>query len=413
MSDNNDRQLNRRDLLKRSAAGAGITTLLGTATAADSVLATESAANGSRPKHAEGPKTVERAIAAYDALQQHFYKDDEKLYLERYPHEDGNPYSYAWPFAQAMAGTIDLFGIQKGNVGSDYADDVNDRLAGLARYWNSEKDPKGYDSYVRPPYGDGGDIFYDDNLWIGLELVQLYRMTGRKWALERAKQVFDLIVYGWADDPSLPKPGGVYWTQASWSNDRNTVSNAPGAELGLQLYQLTDDATEKEYYLKWAKKMYSWVNEYLRAPNGLYWDHVNPDGTITKWIFTYNQGTMIGANVLLYEITGEKSYLEEAETIADRALTYFGKEDRLYEEDMAFTAIFFKNLLLLANVNHDPKYVKAMRTYADRIWNDARDPETDLIRRGDSDSTHLLQQSAFVQINASLAWLPRDYDDLA
>lgn len=311
-----------------------------------------------------------------------------------------------------MAGTIDLFGIRKGRVGDDYADDVQARLEGLEHYWNPSKSPPGYDSYVRPPYGGGGDIFYDDNEWIGLELVQLYRMTGNERALERARRVFDLVVHGWDDDPSHPRPGGVFWTQASWSDDRNTVSNAPGAELGLQLYQLTEDEELKEYYLGWARRMYEWVNEHLRAPNGLYWDHVNMDGTITKWIFTYNQGTMLGANVLLYEITGEKPYLDEAERIADRALEYFGREG-LFEEDMAFAAIFFKNLLLLQNVDSDPRYRRAMQAYADAIWNRARDPETNLIRRDSDSPTHLLQQSAFVQINAALAWVRPDYDELA
>ncbi|WP_227378376.1 glycoside hydrolase family 76 protein [Haladaptatus halobius] len=393
-------------------AGTGIATSFALPMITGNVHARDSAAKPGHLKSVSRSENINRAIAAYDALQQYFYKENSKLYLEEYPNQSDNPYSYVWPFSQAMAGTVDLFGIRNGSVGADYADDVQDRLDALELYWNPNKDPKGYDSYVRPPYGGGGDIFYDDNEWIGLELIQLYRMTGDQRFLRRARQIFDLVVHGWDDDPSHPKPGGVFWTQAPWSDDRNTVSNAPGAELGLHLYQLTDEDERKQYYLGWSKRMYDWVNEYLQAPNGLYWDHVNMDGTITKWIFTYNQGTMIGVNVLLYEITEEESYLTEAERIADRALEYFGKANRLFEEDMAFSAIFFKNLLLLQKIKNNPKYLKAMQKYANEIWQNARDPETNLIKRGD-DPTHLLQQSAFVQINASLAWVRPDYINLA
>jgi uncharacterized protein YyaL (SSP411 family) len=408
----NSKSFTRRKFVKQSVIGTGIATISTIPSATGNVQAVDSAAKSNRSKHMGCSENISRAKAAYDALQQYFYKEDSNLYLEEYPNQSDNPYSYAWPFSQAMAGTIDLFGIRRGNVDENYADDVQDRLDGLEHYWNPNKDPSGYDSYVRPPYGNGGDIFYDDNEWIGLELVQLYRMTGDEAALERARQIFDLVVYGWDDDASHPKSGGVFWTQASWSDDRNTVSNAPGAELGLHLYQLTDDTERKQYYLHWSKRMYEWVNEYLHAPNGLYWDHVNMDGSITKWIFTYNQGTMIGTNVLLHEITEKDSYLERAQTVADRALEYFGTQNRLYEEDMAFNAIFFKNLLLLLNVKNDPKYLRAMQAYANEIWNNSRDPETNLITRNEG-PTHLLQQSAFVQINASLAWVKPDYDTLA
>ena len=63
--------------------------------------------------------------------------------------------------------------------------------------------------------------------------------------------------YGWDTDPTHPCPGGVFWTQAPWSQDRNTVSNGPGAELGLQLYAAHRRDTKS--YLTWAKRMYDWA----------------------------------------------------------------------------------------------------------------------------------------------------------
>lgn len=403
-NDGNANRTTRRSFVRR-VGGTGLGALLGASAVSGRVDATSGERESGPPFSGSDGTYFERATVAYEALQEYFYREDVPLYLERYPRQEGDtPYSYAWPFSQAMAATVDLFALTGGGDDSRYRDDVQARLDGLTRYWNPNEDPKGYDSYVRPPLGDGGEIYYDDNEWIGLELINLYRMTGDEHALTRARQVFDLVVYGWDDDPSHPKPGGVFWTQGS-NQDRNTVSNAPGALLGLRLYRLSDDPEERAYYLDWSTRMYEWVDQHLRAPNGLYWDHVNIDGTVTKWIFTYNQGTMIGVNVLLYEISGEEQHLEEAERIADRALAYFGQDDRLYEEDMAFTAIFFRNLRRLQAANGDARLSRVVREYADEIWKRDLNPETNLVRRNGDGTTSLLQQAALVQINALLPML--------
>ena len=350
---------------------------------------------------------TDRAIKSYEALQRYFYVGSPPLYLEEYPRSGGNDYSYVWPFSQAMAATNDMSGIR--SVGAAYAADARDRLDGLQLYWNDTTTPPGFDSYVRPPLGGGGDKFYDDNEWIGLELVQRYRMTGDQAALARARQIFELVVFGWDADPTHPCPGGTFWTQAPWSQDRNTVSNGPGAELGLQLYELTAAPTQKAHYLEWSTKMYDWVNGCLLAPNGLYWDHIDLAGNIEKTQWSYNQGTMIGANALFYRITGDHVYRDRASAIADAALAYYGAAGRLYKQDPPFNAIFFKNLLLLDSVDHDPRYRQAMQAYADEVWKSLRDPATGLFEFDGSQPVKLLFQSAMVQIYASLAWDARDY----
>ncbi len=354
---------------------------------------------------------IDRAVKSYEALQRYFYVGSPPLYLEEYPRSGGNDYSYVWPFSQAMAGTIDLAGIR--SLRGAYAGDVQDRFAGLQLYWNDTTTPPGYDSYVRPPLGGGGDKFYDDNEWIGLELVQWYRMTGDPAALARARQIFELVVFGWDTDPTHPCPGGTFWTQAPWSQDRNTVSNGPGAELGLQLYEVTSDAAQKAHYLEWSTKMYDWVNGCLLAPNGLYWDHIDLAGNIEKTQWSYNQGTMIGANALFYRITGDRAYLDKANAIADAALAYYGGAGRLYKQDPPFNAIFFKNLLLLDSVDHDPRYRRAMQAYADEVWKSVRNPATGLFEFDGARPVKLLFHSAMVQIYASLAWDARDYPLMA
>lgn len=359
-----------------------------------------------------------RAAFAYQAMQTYFYHPDVQLYQDPYPQNGGNPYSYVWPFSQAMAATNYLSGISR--AGGQYTSDVTERLNGLTRYWNptptsnnppsppSPPSPPGYASYVMPPLGQGGNIFYDDNEWVALALIQHYQLTGDPFALSRAEQLFQLFQYGWDTNPSHPCPGGVYWTQASWSHDRNTISNAPAAEVGLHLYLITHQAS----YLASAKQMYDWVNSCLLAPNGLYWDHIDLAGNINTTEWSYNQGVMLGASVLLFRATGDASYLQRAQQIAQTALNYYGTSGRWYTQDVIFNAIFFKNLLQLYAIHADGQYLSAMRAYSATLWQSV-DPRTGLLELQPSQPVPLLNQAGLVQLYALLAWNPGQYSNLA
>ncbi|WP_409294072.1 glycoside hydrolase family 76 protein [Peribacillus sp. SCS-26] len=342
-------------------------------------------------------KNTMRALASYESLQKYFYQPSAMLYTEEYPREGGNPYSYVWPFSRAMAATIDMTRLPK--IGTEYVLDRNQRLEGLKLYWNNETNPAGYDSYVRPPIGQGGDKFYDDNDWIALNFLKLYQLTGDQSSLKRAKDIFKLQVFGWDTDSSHPYPGGIFWTQAPWSQDRNTISNAPVAQIGLYLYQITGD----KYYFEWAKKAYDWVNSSMLAPNGLYWDHVDLKGNIEKTQWTYNQGMMIGANTLFYQTTGDKKYLKRAEILAEKSIQYYG-DTQLYKNPPEFNAIFFENLQLLDSVKPDNKYRKYSQAYADKMWDTVRNPKTGLFQRDPQKPVPLIEQAAMVEIYANLAY---------
>ncbi|MDM7830085.1 glycoside hydrolase family 76 protein [Cellulomonas edaphi] len=371
------------------ATGAALVVSLGAA-----VPATASA------KH---DRNVEHAQAAYAAMQQYLYTvDGSSLYLERtVPTEEDQKYSYEWPFSQAHVATLDLTGIP-GRVGRSFTDDLADRKVGQERYWNAgggSTGLPGYDSYVRPPRGQGGDMFYDDNEWVALAKVQEYLATGDTAALNRAKRLFDLVASGWDTDASHAAPGGVFWTQAPWSQDRNTVSTMPGAELATRLYLIT----KKKSYLDWAQRSVAWTDKHLLAPNGLYWDHIGLDGTIEKTQWSYNQGVSLGAHALLYQATGDRAYLKQAKAIASKSLAFYAQDGRLERQPMFFNSIYFKNLLLLESITGGHVYRDAMQAYADNQWADVRDPATDLFPV-DGAPTTLLDQAAMTQIYATLAW---------
>jgi hypothetical protein len=394
MSTHRPRVFSRRAAL---AGGLGATTAIATGTRLSPYA------------YADGSAYAARSAATYTALQHYFHDPETSFYLETYPREGGNPWSYVWPFSHAMIGTQVMAGIR--GIGRSYGDDVDDRYQALEAYWNSETDPPGYDSYLRPPYGQGGDKFYDDNEWIALGFLQRHYMTpgGDPDAVQRAKEIFDLVVFGWDTDETHPCPGGVFWTQADWSNDRNTVSNAPGAEVGLRLYLITGD----DYYLDWSIRMYEWVRTWMLAPNGLYWDHVDLAGNIEKTQWTYNQGTMIGAGALLYRATGDQSYLDQALETADLALAFYAADERYFTQPAFFHSIFFSNLLQLSTIRRSPDYRRAMTKYADQARERFQDRRTGLYRfNGPDHPVELLQQSAMVRIEGMLAWQSEDYDKL-
>jgi Glycosyl hydrolase family 76 len=333
-----------------------------------------------------------RAMASYHALQHYYYVPRHKLYK-------GEPYSLAWPFSQALAATVRMSELP--GVGGRYRDDVRERLSGLERYWDGDSDPPGYAGAVLPPLGHGGTKYYDDNEWIGLELVRRYDRSHARGLLTRAEQVFDLAVYGWDTDLTHPCPGGVVFSQSPSNTDRNTITNAPAVELGAQLYKITHEAR----YLDWAKRFYDWVQGCLLTDRGLYEDHITFDGDRDRTIWSYNQGVMVGAKVLLYRATGEKSYLEHASRGARAALGWF-TQNRLRHQPASFVAIFFDNLLSLDALRPQSRIRDAAAKYAEWAWRKHRNPRSNAFAFP-APQPHVLNQSAMVRLYAMLTRIGR------
>ena len=191
------------------------------------------------------PQTyADHAVAAYTAMQQSMYAPDgSSLYTETAP-ATGNPYSYLWPLSRALIGTLALAGVPAALVsGANYRSAVQDRLAGLAKYWDGAAAVPAYDSYVVAPLGGGGDKYYDDNAWVSLALIQQYRM-GLTTSLEAPKQLFKFARLGWDRTAKDPDAGGVFWVQQSTgfgmsNHDRGAGASAGSAEVGFHLHELT------------------------------------------------------------------------------------------------------------------------------------------------------------------------------
>ena len=333
-----------------------------------------------------------RADAAYAAMQRQFYLAGTGLYR-------GSPYSYLWGFSEALAATIAVSRVPM--LEHPYHHELHVRMQGLAAYWDPAP-PAGYDGAVAPPTGPGGPKYYDDNDWVALQLLDLYAAHPQPWLLTRARELFTLISDAWDGDPGHPCPGGVPFSSAPTNTDRNTVTNAPTAELAIRLYRLTRDRS----YLSWARRMYEWVRTCLPSTtSGLYADHLRYDGTVDQTLWSYDQGTMIGAAALLYQATGDSKYLAQARATAAAATAYFDQQ-RLQAEPRFFVAVYFRNLLLLDGVRHDPAYRAAASAYAGWAWNSVRQRATGLFVF-DPSSFQLLDQASLVEIYALLAAPPR------
>jgi len=308
----------------------------------------------------------QEAVASYQALQQNLYEPSVWLY-QGLPSNSCDPYSCLWPFTNAMAGTEFLNAIP-GISNSTSA--VTARLNGLLAYADpNELSPSGasqppaFQSAVAPPKGPGGNTYYDDNAWSALDLLSAYRLTGHPTDLILAQDAFNFVVTGWDTSKTDGCPGGVFWEDVVGSQ-RNTTANAANAEVGLELYQLTNSSTD----LSWATKMYQWVNTCLAAPGGLYYDHVNPSGSVNSTVWSYNQGTMIGAGALLYQITRNASYLTAAQDTAAAAVSYFGTGTTLENQGPAFNAIYFRDLFVLGQIEPNSAYGTDAQAYATYMW---------------------------------------------
>lgn len=66
------------------------------------------------------------------------------------------------------------------------------------------------------------------------------------------------------------------------------------------------------YQLTWAPRLHNFESDNLRAPNGMYWDHIPAGGTIEEHFVSYNQGVMLGANLAFAGETGRKTYVAAA-----------------------------------------------------------------------------------------------------
>jgi predicted alpha-1,6-mannanase (GH76 family) len=343
-----------------------------------------SSVDGARatPAVDRGPSCSAHALADYRAMKTYLVRGEGTAGTRYFEHSGSTMNATSWSHSQAAAAALDV-ALACGNW-----TDAKRSLAGFERYRHG----RSYD----PRIGEGRqDRFYDDAAWIALNFVQAFEISGRARYLTQAERVFSWLETGFSPH------GGLYWRENHIY--RNAATNGPALQLALHLFE----ETREQRYLHRARQIDDFLNQQLRSPEGLIYDGVADDGGFSPTIWSYNQGSYIGAGVQLYRATGDPEYLRRAVETASAALARFGEGDRLWRQPPAFNAIFFRNLLDLDVIAPDPRYRAALEAYLARARDSARTrfglyQAGGLGSYGPGTDVQVVDQAAFVQMHALL-----------
>ncbi|WP_295768978.1 glycoside hydrolase family 76 protein [uncultured Mucilaginibacter sp.] len=220
-------------------------------------------------------------------------------------------------------------------------------------------------------------FIYDDMMWWVISLARAYNITKNETYLTKAKAGFERVWNGSYD----PIKGGMFWDFKH--SGKNACINYPTAIAAMRLYQITKD----EQYLNKAKSIYNWSRENLfDISNGRVADHKIGNNNPGYEDYTYNQGTCIGAAVMLYEVTKEQKYLDDANLAARYTQQRMSDSQGIlpaegdYNEQGVLKAIFAQYLAQLAKVYPEGNYDKWAVMNANYAWNN-RDLARNIMHR--------------------------------
>lgn len=362
---------------------------------------------------------LEKSETTLDSIYRYYAVPNTALLRENYPFDDKylatylaseeednipNQYSYLWPYSGTLSAAA---AILEATNSSKYREIIDSRvIAGLEEYFDDKRTPFAYASYISS--APASDRFYDDNVWLGIDFCDLYKITKDSKYLDKAEMIWRFIESG--TDEKLG--GGIYWCEQK-KESKNTCSNAPGAVLAFKLYEATKDSV----YFHQGKALYEWTKNRLQDPTDfLYFDNISLDGKIGKAKYPYNSGQMMQAAALLYKFTQDKNYLIDAQNIAKSCYNYFFTDfvspdqqqfKLLKEGDVWFTAVMFRGFIELYHQDKNNTYIEAFANNLDYAWTHSRDANglfnVDWSGVSVDSKKWLLTQAAMVEMYARIA----------
>lgn len=371
------------------------------------------------PIRSGAQSNLSRAEQTLDAIRKFYSEKETELLRENYPFDKGysasylaeadtgaqKHFAYLWPFSGTFSGVNALM---KTTGDKKFLEIIESKtLPALYKYYDTRRMPPAYASYLNN--APLSDRFYDDNVWIGIDFLELHAQTADKTYLEKAKEVWRFIESGTDDVLN----GGIYWCEQK-KRSKNSCSNAPGAVMALKLFEATKDSS----YFHQGVNLYNWTKENLQDPDDLlYWDNISVrGGRVDKRKYPYNSGQMLQAASLLYKLTGEKQYLHEAQNIAKAAILYFTDEFtgenqekfRLMKPgNVWFVAVMMRGFTELYHLDKNREYLDVFNKSLDYAWKHARDTnglfQDNWAGRSEKKTKWLLDQAAFVEMFAAIA----------
>ena len=270
--------------------------------------------------------------------------------------------------------------------------------------------------YVNFDFDDNNEntgwFIYDDIQWWTITLARAYELFKVEEYRSLAEASFARVWYGSPRvgdtgsyaDPEKNLGGGMFWQWQPIGNPNENAAgdgkmaciNFPTVVAALTLYnnvpadRVADPNPEswsnkygdftrphyetKEAYLAKGKEIYEWaVKNLVDSNTGEVAETKHGDGNPAWSDHVYNQATFIGASLLLYKATGEKTYLDNAILGADYTMnTMSGTYDLLpFEsgvEQGIYTAIFAEYMAMLVNDCGQTQYVPFLKRNINYGW---------------------------------------------
>lgn len=354
------------------------------------------------------------------------YRNNEgKYYLrEYYPNKENEvSTAYLWSYFGALGMMYQMNRLFPSDM--DIREEYKTMLDNLAYYKNASSNDymAKYNSGRGASVNHGvGDIFFDDNIWVARNMLFAYEIFGDEDYLLEAIKVTNFIYTGWNEEI-----GGLVWNETGLGTnatpqelERGLSANACSIIVNAKLYQLTED----ESYLNWAVKFYDFCKQMQNSDTGIYYNGIHtvvkPDGTrinnsINKDLYAYNPGSMILANLLLYDITKEEDYYIDGKKAAAISHSVFVKEEnniKFYKGYPWFTAILIEGYEALSGYDSDftkpfTEVLKNSLDYASRNYMNENGMLPGNLATGFNDNyaedRQLLTQSAYAEMYALLS----------
>lgn len=279
-----------------------------------------------------------------DNIQKSFLMPDHSLYfLEIHTKEKQHP-CWIWDASIQLQALCSAARVEP----KKYLPTVKTYATALASYRTLYHNRPGFD--VNPP-PKPTDRYYDDNGWIAMAFLEAYDLTHDRRHLSLALDAYNFALSG--EDDKLG--GGIYWHEDR-TDTKNTCSSGPTMIAALMLHNITN----QPQYLQSAKRLYDWTRSHMQDDDGLVFDHITvPEGKIQGAKVSYNAGTLLKGACMLYQVTGEKKYLDEAERIAHAAENRFvGKSDGLIGGWGKLNVKLIEGFLSLQEIDRDPHWLQ-------------------------------------------------------
>ncbi len=228
-----------------------------------------------------------------------------------------------------------------------------------------------YNTFFRNNGSNFINMYEDDNGWWAITWIKAYDLTHSREYLKAAKLLFTEMASTWGEACG----GGILWNRTvhSYSSEA-AISNEEFLKIASLMHERTPGDT---YYLNWANREYKW----FMARGYITSSHLVSDGLNSNCkgndnsMWTYDQGEMIGALVAYSQATDNKSYLSQAEQIADANDRYNVDKNGIltericcYSDSEDFKGIYIKNLYTLYLADHRAEYKDFIIKNADAIW---------------------------------------------